>query len=340
MKRLELVICMLAFSLTIVAQVKKISSTVKACTYFDFMVPSPLTGTPMRANHTLEISYSSKESKYGIDYVLGNRRVMVSCRYDKQLSDGRFRYTGFEINSMRETQIITKVKLEKFLEDYGQEQILDFEDDKKICVEMAYVGPLHIYPLKNTDKLQNSITSQKKAKLKFRQLCKYWELNRKNVEDSIKNLFVEKFISTKGDNRFKYKTINYTVCVDSTQSIRLISIDKFILNDSLYNQYSKYIKANKMKFIDGILIASERQTFRLKIESFETMVTVKNKMFSYDKEIPIIAKDIFEANIRKRGKYAIRGEVLAGKLLLLKSQKIPWAYVTLPKPVLLYSIYE
>ena len=153
-------------SFSMLAQVKQVSKTIKACKYFDFLVPAPYSGVPMRAGYMLEISYSSKDGRYGIDYKLGDKRVMVSCRYDSQLSDGRYRYAGIEIHSMRETQVITKEKLNKFLEYYGQEQLSTFEDDKCICVEMAYMGPLYIYPLKNTSELQASIAKRANEKEK------------------------------------------------------------------------------------------------------------------------------------------------------------------------------
>ena len=341
-------------SFSMLAQVKQVSKTIKACKYFDFFVPAPYSGVPMRAGHMLEISYSSKDGRYGIDYKLGDKRVMVSCRYDSQLSDGRYRYAGIEINSMRETQVITKEKLNKFLEYYGQEQLSTFEDDKSICVEMAYMGPLYIYPLKNTPELLVSIEKKRNeisVQTKFDNLYSYWKSIRFRMQDSLRTELVKEFFENKGkikciENGKINQNVNYTICIDSNKLVKTICMNDLILDKELYNELNsnndKYEVRNRdgAKLINGKLFYSTYFTPNFKIRVFHGQVVVMGGKYSYDISISAKSKEIIESKIQKKGQYILEVEELDGKPIVLKSKKKPWAYVNLPEPVTIYSIYE
>ena len=338
-------------SFSMLAQVKQVSKTIKACKYFDFLVPAPYSGVPMRAGYMLEISYSSKDGRYGIDYKLGDKRVMVSCRYDSQLSDGRYRYAGIEIHSMRETQVITKEKLNKFLEYYGQEQLSTFEDDKCICVEMAYMGPLYIYPLRNTSELQASIAKRAKEKEKekrekeelqlgkdtYERLCSYTAKNEFN--DRVKAFVLNKILENKSlFEKLKLKELSRKVdcigCVESTGAIKIVKIGEYFLDDILFKEYSSQDNIRYATREGGKLFKDKaffKTTFNPNDIEYKVVNYGKIKIVGKDRKvvrnnlragyITTDVLDIIDSKRLKKGSYDLYFETIGGKAILIKAKK-------------------
>lgn len=149
MKRIVLLTFMLLSGFALSAQIRQVSPTLKACNYESFLYKgSSGSGYAGESNNGLEVSYSSKTKKYGVEFSVGYRKMSISCSYWKQLSDGMYAYSGIEINTFNEAVILTKSKLSSFLNNNGQEDSNHYDESKVIQVYVDGLPDLYVYPIK------------------------------------------------------------------------------------------------------------------------------------------------------------------------------------------------
>ena len=230
------------------------STSVKSFKYSNYLCPNPYTGKPIYGGETFEISYSSSQSTYGIDFKYGFMRYMLSISY-KGTKNGWYTYTGFEIDSMSKVVVMTRTKLSDFLSNFGQLQDDYFEKEKLIEIHIGGSGSLSVYPLKNTPELQASMEKQAKEREKekrekeelqlrkdtYEKLCSYTAKNEFN--DSVKAFVLNKILENKSlFEKLKLKELSRKVdcigCVESTGAIKIVKIGEYFLDDILFKEYS------------------------------------------------------------------------------------------------------
>ena len=344
------------------------SISVKAFTYPNYLSPNPYTGKPMYSGKTIEISYSSKMGSYGIDFKYGYLRYMLSLKY-KGMVDGKYIYTGFEIDNMVETIVKTSVKLSRFLNNYGQVQDKTFEKDKLIEVHIARLGSLSIYPIKDTPerrkKVEEEELQQKMEKVAESKLEELYPYGVQYLQDSLKRQVVKEFFNYGGNvksfNLEPYSSHIYVAVIDTNKQVTIIQKDETILNTELQNEqlHGKVeyeplsMEGKTAKVINGKVFFSMRFHPELKIQEHSCSVFYNKKDNSYlyfkypyrssswnSSDIIELPKDIravVESNIKKKGKYSLYWKTVEEKLVSLSYVKHGLVDTV---PIEIYSIYK
>lgn len=366
MKRILMFLMSIIMTLTVYAQN---STSVKAFTYPDYLCPNPYTGKPMYSGKTIEISYSSKMGSYGIDFKYGYLRYMLSLKY-KGMVDGKYIYTGFEIDNMVETVVRTSVKLSRFLNNHGQIQDGRFEEDKLIEVHIARLGSLSIYPIKDTPERRKKIEEEKQNEEKQRIaeekaksiLEKLLPIGQKSLKDSVRQDAIVEFFSNGGKVGGNIVGNTYVAVIDTTLQVTIIKRDDDICNETLYNEwlygkpeYGGYSRYDD-KVINGKVFFSNNFNFDnyIEIQEHECSVRYDKKHDSYvyyeepyrtsswnessQIEAPNEIKGIVENGIKKKGIYSLYWSTLGGKLVSLSY--IKHGFVENNYKTGLYSIYK
>lgn len=289
------------------------STSVKVFEYPDYLCPNPYTGEPIYGGSTLEISYSNKNSFYGIEFWYGYIKYSLSLSY-KGMDNGRYVYTGFEIGNMTKTVVMTSVKLSRFLNNYGQIQNERFEKDKLIEVHINGIGSLSIYPVKETSEKRkemkeketdNSLkdTSKNYEKIDVRKnestardkLNKLYRYGMKCVWDSLQNQVIKEFFENGGIVKSfdlgRYSSHTYVAVIDTNKQVTIIRKDEVILNDELQNEqlngkveYEPFsMEGKSVKIINGKVFFSMTFHPQLEIQEYKAVVIFNKKGFSYFK---------------------------------------------------------
>ena len=159
---------MFFLTLSILAQVRQVSPSVKACYYEEFLYKGrPGSSYSGESNSGMEVSYASKSKKYGIEFQVGYRKMSISCSYDRQTSNGSFMYSGVEINTFKEAVIVSKSKLSLFLENHGQDQKDYYDETKSIQVCIDGLPDLYIYPINTISNSHSSMNNEKRIEKEF-----------------------------------------------------------------------------------------------------------------------------------------------------------------------------
>lgn len=344
------------------------STSVKAFTYPNYLCPNPYTGKPMYSGKTIEISYSSKMGSYGIDFKYGYLRYMLSLKY-KGMVDGKYIYTGFEIDNMVETIVKTSVKLSRFLNNHGQVQDKTFEKDKLIEVHIARLGSLSIYPIKDTPERRKKIEEEKQNEEKQRIaeekaksiLEKLLPIGQKSLKDSVRQDAIMEFFSNGGKVGGNIVGNTYVAVIDTTLQVTIIKRDDDICNETLYNEwlygkpeYGGYSRYDD-KVIKGKVFFSNNFNFDNYIEIQEHSCSVfynkKDNSYLYFKypyrsyswngsdiiELPKDIRAVVESNIKKKGKYSLYWKTVEEKLVSLSYVKHGLVDTV---PIEIYSIYK
>ena len=219
------------------------STSIKAFEYPDYLCPNPYTGKPIYGGNTLEISYSEKKNSYGIDFRYGYIRYMINLTY-KGMDNGRYIYTGFEIENMAEAIVMTSTKLSRFLDNYGQVQNETFEKDKLIELHIGGSGSLSVYPIKDTPESRKRIAektgkqeAENAARNKLEELYPYAVAY---LQDSLKQQVVKEFFDNGGEvksfNLEPYSFHTYVAVIDTNKQVTVIQKDEVILNTKLQDE--------------------------------------------------------------------------------------------------------
>ena len=326
------------------------STSVKSFKYSNYLCPNPYTGKPIYGGETFEISYSSSQSTYGIDFKYGFMRYMLSISY-KGTKNGWYTYTGFEIDSMSKVVVMTRTKLSDFLSNFGQLQDDYFEKEKLIEIHIGGSGSLSVYPLKNTPELQASMEKQAKEREKekrekeelqlrkdtYEKLCSYTAKNEFN--DSVKAFVLNKILENKSlFEKLKLKELSRKVdcigCVESTGAIKIVKIGEYFLDDILFKEYSSQDNIRYATREGGKLFKDKaffKTTFNPNDIEYKVVNYGKIKVVGKDRKvvrnnlravyITTDVLDIIDSKRLKKGSYDLYFETIGGKAILIKAKK-------------------
>lgn len=344
------------------------STSIKAFEYPDYLCPNPYTGKPIYGGNTLEISYSEKKNSYGIDFRYGYIRYMINLTY-KGMDNGRYIYTGFEIENMAEAIVMTSTKLNRFLDNYGQVQNETFEKDKLIELHIGGSGSLSVYPIKDTPESRKRIAektgkqeAENAARNKLEELYPYAVAY---LQDSLKQQVVKEFFDNGGElksfNLEPYSFHTYVAVIDTNKQVAVIQKDKVVLNDELQNEqlhgkieYKPFSMEGKTaKVVNGKVFFCMTFYPKLEVREHKAVVVYNKKEFFYYKDYDpyYVAlstkfepseemKKLIENSIAKKGQYSLYWETLDGRLVYLSYKKMGTGILKVYEPVEVYSIYK
>lgn len=176
MKKLILLTFMLLSGFSLSAQSDKSEFIQVYCDYDS--VSCKFNNVPLLAQ--IALSAASKETKsgmkigygyddlgkrlYGLAFSIGQLDMVILCYYKKQLSDGRYVYSGTDLRSLSDVVIYTKTKLSEFSNKDGI-KYKDSRDLSKNGIRMLISGGLlfgsqtldiSLYPTKNKEQTENN----------------------------------------------------------------------------------------------------------------------------------------------------------------------------------------
>lgn len=339
------------------------TTSVKSFEYPNYLCPSPYTGRPIYGGNTLEISYSSKLGSYGIDFKYGFIRYMLSLSY-KGAKNGWHSYTGFEINNMSKVVVMTRAKLERYLDNFGQIQDARFEKDKLIEIHISGSGSLSIYPIKDTpegrkerQERETRIKEENRSRDVLNKLYSYWQGIKVNIQDSLRNSFKKEFFEKKGSGVFGWDSeanfaVRYMVCVDSNKVVKVLKINDMEVDANIrylenFNKYEYKPQAKNSvgaKLIKGKLYLTERFSPNLTICTLNREIVLEKGKVLYNRwgtgSVSQKAEKVINSNIGllKKGRYLIEIQELDGELISIIAKKK--SNISNQKEIKLYSIYE
>lgn len=343
------------------------STSIKAFEYPDYLCPNPYTGKPIYGGNTLEISYSEKKNSYGIDFRYGYIRYMINLTY-KGMDNGRYIYTGFEIENMAEAIVMTSTKLSRFLDNYGQVQNETFEKDKLIELHIGGSGSLSVYPIKDTPESRKRIAektgkqeAENAARNKLEELYPYAVAY---LQDSLKQQVVKEFFDNGGEvksfNLEPYSFHTYVAVIDTNKQVTVIQKDEVILNTKLQDEqlhgeidYKPLSMEGKTaKVINGKVFFSMTFHPELNIKEHRGKVIYDKHGFSYFENTKVSyaapnqftpmedMKKMIENSIAKKGEYFLYWEILDNRLVYLSYKRMGTGVFKVHEPVEVYSIYN
>ncbi len=177
MKKIVLLTFMLLSGFSLSAQSDKSEFIQVYCDYDSFTFK--LNDEPLLAQIILNGSLSKDAKKgmkigygyddlgkrlYGLAFSIGQLDMVILCSYKKQLSDGRYVYSGTDLRSLSDVVIYTKTKLSEFSNKDGI-KYKDSRDLSKNGIRMLISGGLlfgsqtldiSLYPTKNKEQTENN----------------------------------------------------------------------------------------------------------------------------------------------------------------------------------------